>query len=112
MPSDLYMQQVIESGIFVADPPGAPNPFTGPFVQDITASFTAELALVLDAAALVARLNLVLCAGRLSASTTTSMVNALNATPLTASSSTGERLNRVRGATLMVLACAEYLIQK
>ena len=40
------------------------------------------------------------------------MVNALNATPLTASSSVGERLNRVRGATLMVLASAEYLIQK
>ena len=107
-----YMQQVIESGIFVADPPGAPNPFTGPYVQDITASFTAELAIVLDAAALVARLNLVLCAGRLSAATATSMVTALNATPLTANSSSGERLNRVRGATLMVLASAEYLIQK
>ena len=107
-----YMQQVIEIGIFVASPPGAPNPFTGPYVQDITASFSAELAIALDAAALVARLNLVLCAGRLSAATVTLMVNALNATPLTAASSNGEKLNRVRGATLMVLASAEYLIQK
>ena len=107
-----YMQQVLEGGIFVASPPGAPNPFTGPYVQDITASFSAEVAIAQDAAALVARLNLVLCAGRLSAATVTLMVNALNATPLTASSSNDQKLNRVRGATLMVLASAEYLIQK
>ena len=107
-----YMQQVIEVGVFVASPPGAPNPFTGPYVQDITASFSAELALALDAAALVARLNLVLCAGRLSAATATLMVNALNATALTTASTNEQKLNRVRGATLMVLACAEYLIQK
>jgi Protein of unknown function (DUF1800) len=107
-----YMQTVLEAGIFVASPPGAPNPFTGPYVQDITASFTQELALALDATALVAGLNLVMCAGRLSAATATLMVTALNATPLTAASSTNDRLNRVRGAVLMVLASAEYLIQK
>ena len=107
-----YMQRVIEVGEFVASPPGAPNPFTGPYVQDITASFSAELAVALDAVALIARLNLVLCAGRLSTATTSLMVNALNATPLTAASTNEQKLNRVRGATLMVLACAEYLIQK
>jgi uncharacterized protein (DUF1800 family) len=107
-----YMQQVIEAGIYVASPPGAPNPFTGPYVQDITASFTAEVAIAQDAAALVARLNLVLCAGRLSADTIALMVTALNATPLTAVSPNDQKLNRVRGATLMVMACAEYLIQK
>ncbi len=107
-----YMQNVQEAGIFVASPPGAPNPFTGPFVQDITASFTQELALSLDAAALVARLNLVMCASRLSPATVTLMVTALSATPLTASSTPAQRLSRVRGAVLMVLGCAEYLIQK
>jgi Protein of unknown function (DUF1800) len=107
-----HMQTVLEAGIYVASPPGAPNPFTGPYVQDITASFNDELAIASDADALVARLNLVMCAGRLSAATRTIMVNALKATPLTAASSSGEKLNRVRGAVLMVLGCAEYLIQK
>ena len=107
-----YMQQVMEVGLFVASPPGDPNPFKGPYVQDITASFAAEVAIAADAAALVARLNLVLCAGRLSAATSALMVTALNATPITASSPNDQKLNRVRGATLMVLACAEYLIQK
>jgi uncharacterized protein (DUF1800 family) len=107
-----HMQTVLEAGIYVASPAGAPNPFTGPYVQDITASFNDELAIASDADALVARLNLVMCAGRLSAATRTIMVNALKATPLTAASSSGEKLNRVRGAVLMVLGCAEYLIQK
>ncbi len=107
-----YMQQVIEVGIFVASPPGAPNPFTGPYVQDITASFSAELAIAQDAGALVARLNLVMCAGRLSDATIAIMVNALNAVPVTAASPNDQKLNRVRGAVLMVLGCAEYLIQK
>jgi uncharacterized protein (DUF1800 family) len=107
-----YMQQVIEVGLFVASPPGAPNPFTGPYVQDITASFAAEVAIAQDAAALVARLNLVMCAGRLSGATIALMVNALNAVPVTATSPNDQKLNRVRGAVLMVLGCAEYLIQK
>jgi uncharacterized protein (DUF1800 family) len=107
-----YMQQVQEAGIYVASPPGAPNPFEGPYVQDITASFSQELLLVGDASALVARLNLVLCAGRLSAATIAIMVNALNATPVNANSGNYEKLSRVRAATLMVLGCSEYLVQK
>jgi hypothetical protein len=106
------MQIVQFVGLYVASPPGAPNPFTGPYVQDITASFASEVAIAPDAAALVARINLVMCAGRLSAATVTLMVNALNALPVTASSSNDAKLNRVRGAVLMVLGCAEYLIQK
>jgi uncharacterized protein (DUF1800 family) len=107
-----YMQQVLESGIFVASPPGDPNPFEGPYVQDITASYVRELAIVTDAAALVARINLVMCAGRLSPATVTIMVNALNATPVTASSDSYFKLSRVRAAILMAMGCAEYLIQK
>jgi uncharacterized protein (DUF1800 family) len=107
-----YMQIVQFVGLYVASPPGAPNPFTGPYVQDITASFAQEVAIATDAAALVARINLVMCAGRLSAATVTLMVNALNAIPVTATSSNDNKLNRVRGAVLMVLGCAEYLIQK
>jgi uncharacterized protein (DUF1800 family) len=107
-----YLQEVQEGGIYVASPAGAPNPFEGPYEQDIIASFARELEIVLDAAALVARLNLVLCAGRLSPATVTIMVNALNATPLTAGSGDYQKISRVRAAVLMVLGCAEYLIQK
>jgi uncharacterized protein (DUF1800 family) len=107
-----YMQNIQEAGVYVASPAGAPNPFTGPYVQDITAKFTQELTIVGDAIALVSRLNLIMCAGRISTATTTLMVNALNATPITAISSANEKLNRVRSAVLMVLACSEYLVQK
>jgi uncharacterized protein (DUF1800 family) len=92
-----YMMGVISSGLASGD---------------MNASYDTELALVLDAAALVHRLNLLLCAGQLSAANQTFIVNALNATVLTASSTSTAKRNRVCGAILMVMACAEYLIQK
>lgn len=107
-----YMQELMEGGVYVASPPGDPNPFEGPYVQDITASFARELELVTDAAALVARVNLVLCAGRLSPATVAIMVSALNATQVTATSDAFTRISRVRAAALMAMGCAEYLIQK
>jgi len=79
---------------------------------DILARYTAELALATDAPALVARLALLLCAEQLSAATQTVIVNALNATPVTAGSSDTAKRNRVYAAVLMVMASAEYLVQK
>ncbi len=110
-----YMQNMVLRGQYVNSPEvpqsqyvaGAPT--NG---YDITAAYTAELALVLDATALVARLSLLLCAGQLSAATQTLIVTALNATPLTAASLPAAKLNRVAAAVLMVMASAEYLVQK
>jgi uncharacterized protein (DUF1800 family) len=79
---------------------------------DIKAAYANELALVTDATALVQRLNLLLCAGQLSAATQTLIVNALQATSVTSSSSDTVKRNRVCAAVLMVMASAEYLIQK
>ena len=79
---------------------------------DITAPYLAELALVTDAAALVQRVNLLMAAGQLSAATQTLIVTALNATPVTAISTAAIKRNRVAAAVLMVMASAEYLIQK
>jgi uncharacterized protein (DUF1800 family) len=79
---------------------------------DIKATYTVELALVTDAAALVQRLNTVLCAGQLSVSNQTLMVTALNATVVTATSTDTVKKNRIYAAVLMVLASANYLIQK
>ena len=106
-----YMQDRIRNG-FNIDSPGLPeHNYTG-YVRDITAPYTAELALVLDPPALVRRLSLILCAGQLTATTQTLIVNALNATTLTAASSANARLDRVCSAVLLVLASADYLIQK
>lgn len=79
---------------------------------DISAAYTAELALVQDAAALVRRLNLLLCAGQLSAANQTLIAGALNATPLSVSSAVTAQRNRVYAAILLVMASAEYLVQK
>ena len=107
-----YMQGVIRNGIFVNAPDlpqSASNATNG---YDITAAYTAELALVLDTTALVKRLGLLLCAGQLSAVTQGLIVAALNATPVTAASTDTIKLNRVAAAVLLVMASSEYLIQK
>ena len=80
--------------------------------RDMQASYTPELALVLDATALVRRVSLLLSGGQVSAANQLAMVSALENTPLTAASSASAKLNRVRAAVLMVMACAQYLIQK
>ena len=107
-----YMQGVIRNGIFVNAPDlpqSASNSTNG---YDITAAYTAELALVLDTTALVKRLGLLLCASQLSAATQALIVAALNATPVTAASTDTVKLNRVAAAVLLVMASSEYLIQK
>ena len=107
-----YLQGVVRSGIFVNAPDVPNNASNGTNGYDITAAYTAELALVLDAAALVKRLNLLLCAGQLSAANQTLIVNALNATPLTATSTDSARRDRIAAGVLLVMASADYLIQK
>ena len=106
-----YMQNVVRWGVFVPEPSQAEGLFRN-YVPDVMAAYTAELALVLDAPALVRRLNLLMSAGQLSDATQKIMVDALNATALTASSTAAQRLDRVCGAVLMVLGCSEYLVQK
>jgi uncharacterized protein (DUF1800 family) len=107
-----YLQGVIRNGIYVnaPDQPNAGSNASNGY--DITAAYTGELALVTDATALVRRLSLLLCADQLSASTQTLIVNALNATPVTAASTDTVKRNRVAAAVLMVMASAEYLVQK
>lgn len=107
-----YMQGVIRNGIFVNAPDVPQSTSNTTNGYDITAAYTAELALVLDAAALVKRLGLLLCAGQLSGATQGLIVAALNATPVTATSTDAVKLNRVAAAVLLVMASSEYLIQK
>ncbi len=107
-----YLQGVVRNGLYVnaPDQPNAGSNASNGY--DITAAYTGELALVSDATALVKRLSLLLCADQLAASTQTLIVNALNATPVTAASTDAVKRNRVAAAVLMVMASAEYLVQK
>ena len=95
-----FIMSTISAGI------GPNNP------RDMKASYAAELALVTDAAALVKRVCLLLSAGQVSAANQLAIVNALANTPVTATSSAATKSNRVYAAVLMVMACAQYLVQK
>jgi uncharacterized protein (DUF1800 family) len=86
-----------------------PNGFNS---KDVVASYAAEKALVLDAAALVRRLNLLMAANQLDADTLALITNALATPAVTASSSDTLKNNRVYAAVLMVMAAPGYLIQK
>ena len=107
-----YMQGVIRNGIFVNAPDLPNNASNAANGFDIAAAYSAELPLAGDAVALVKRLNLLLCAGQLSADNQALIVNALNATAITASSSDSARRDRVAAGVLLVMASADYLIQK
>lgn len=107
-----YMQNVIRNGIFVNTPNLPNNVKNAKGVLDISATYKDELAIVTDAPALVKRLNRLQCAGQLSAATQALMINALNATPVSATSSEAVKLNRVASAIFMVMAAPEYLVQK
>ncbi|HSV61439.1 MAG TPA: DUF1800 domain-containing protein [Variovorax sp.] len=80
--------------------------------KDVMAAYAAEKALVLDPAALVARLNLMLCGNQLHEASLKLIVNALGTPALTAASSDALKLNRVCAAVLLVMASSEYLVQK
>lgn len=108
-----YMQGAIRNGISCPSP-DVPQVVSGSgnYQFDVKASYADELELVSHAAALVNHLGLVLCAGGLSSVTQTLIVSVLNAKPITAASTDADKLDRIAAAVLMVMASAEYLIQK
>ena len=87
-----FMQSVIQNGI-----------------GELKPDYTAELPQANDAAALVARYNLLLAGGRLGADTLGTITSAVGS--IAASTDTG-RLNRVRAAILLVMAAPDYQIQQ
>jgi uncharacterized protein (DUF1800 family) len=91
-----YMQERIRNGVGT----------------DMQPAYAQELALVADAPALVRRLNLLLTGGQLSAATVALITNAVASVAVTASSTDSVRRNRVAAAVLLVMASAEYLVQK
>ncbi len=80
--------------------------------NDIKPDYSAISGLVLSSQQLVDWLNLHLTANQLSANTVTLIKTALDAVPLTASSSDADKRLRLQTAVLLVMACPEYLVQK
>jgi uncharacterized protein (DUF1800 family) len=72
-------------------------------------AYSAEVALAATPADLVARLNLLLCAGQLSPATQKTIADAVASISATAA---GSALTRVQAAIVLTMACPEYLIQK
>ena len=106
-----FMQNCIRNGFNAYSPTVPELNYQNP-VRDLVADYASVLPLVADASALVAKLNLLLCAGQLPAASVTLMVNALNATPVTAASASNIKLDRIAAAVLMVMASSSYLVQK
>lgn len=107
-----YMQGAIRNGIFVNAPDLPNNGSTAANGFDIKTLYPNEMAIVTDADALVARINLLMCAGQLSANTVKIIADAIKATPVTATSSESTKLNRIASVVFLTMASAEYLIQK
>lgn len=104
-------------GIYVVwpDRPGTPFPYAGPYPgdgHDIRTDYAPEVALAHDAVALLKRLNLLLCAGQLSVATQQRIAAALGERPVTSASTAEEKRHRVVAAIVMVMCCAEYIVQK
>ena len=108
-----FMQDVIQRGINCPEP-GVPQAAYTNYQYDVKATYSREMSLVTDATALIRHLSLVLTAGQIAPGSDNEllMVNALNATPVTASSSADVKQRRVWAAVLMIMACPQYLIQK
>ena len=107
-----WIQDISRRGIAVKNPTVPYQVGGGPDVFDMQATYANELPIAHDAAALVRRLSLLLCAGQLSSASQTLIVDALEASPITSTSSSTVKLDRVASAVLLVMASAEYLVQK
>ena len=106
-----YMQGVIRDGIRCPEPT-VPQAAYNNYIIDISASYASELALASDASALVRRLNLILCAGQMLEANQSLIIAALNGTPVSATSTAAQKLDRVAAGVLLVMASADYLVQR
>lgn len=108
-----FMQDVIRYGLYCSEP-SLPQGADTNYLPDIQATYVNELAIVADPTALVNRLNLLLAAGRVSASNQALMVSALTSMPINSTvlaDQTNQKLDRIAAAVLMVMASSEYLVQ-
>lgn len=80
--------------------------------NDVRATYSALLPIAHDPQAVLDWLDLRMTANQLSAETRTTILNALTAMNVTASSSNDAKLDLLAGACLLILSTPEYLVQK
>ena len=80
--------------------------------NDVKATYTRELAIVSNTAALLNRLSLLLSGNQLTDTTKATIKAALDATTVTDTSALADKERRVYLATLLVFASPDYLVQK
>jgi uncharacterized protein (DUF1800 family) len=80
----------------------------GPITDYLATDYAAELPLASNPAALVERLNLLLAAGRMSAATKQTVLDAINSIPLSATSANA----RVATAVALTMVSPDYIVQK
>jgi uncharacterized protein (DUF1800 family) len=108
-----FMEYVIRDGIYVSGPASLEQyPEGGDWTPDIAAPYTRQLQLVNDPQALVDHLALVLCADQLSPATRQKIVSTLQRNALDPGNLAESRRNRIGAAIFLIMASAEYLIQK
>ena len=107
-----FMQNAARFGLYSSGPDLPQAASSSANGYDMAPAYTVEKTLLTNAAALVARLNLLLAAGQLSTATTSLIVSALNTVNVTTTSTDAVRTARMGAAVLMVMASPEYLVQK
>jgi hypothetical protein len=113
-----FCESMVMRGMFITwpDKPGFPQVYAGPYPvdgYDINTDYAAEIPLAADPAALLRRLNLLLCAGQLSAATQQKILTILTeGITITETSTTAQKRNRVAAAITLIMCSPEYLIQK
>jgi uncharacterized protein (DUF1800 family) len=80
--------------------------------NDIKANYATEIALAHDAPALLDRLDVLLTAGQLRASTRQLILTALATPVVSTTSSDSAKLNRIAAAIFLIMASPDYLVQK
>lgn len=110
------LTQLVLDGPYIFAPERPDNDQTVPSAQsgigDMVPDYSREMALAPDVVALLERLNLLLCAGQLSANTRARLGAALQEMNVTPSSDARTRHGRVAQAVLMIMLCPEFLVQK
>jgi uncharacterized protein (DUF1800 family) len=122
-----YMDYVIRQGIRVSRANTSEVTYDPPYSSDIVGDYSSLLALINNASinpaeglrvaqAIVARLNLLLCAGQLSAGTISIITNALRdgmiQRSITSTTNIDIRRDLVAAAILLVMTSPDYLVQK
>ena len=109
-----YLQGIVALGFGSTDPsvPQIVQGSTAPYVPMLVPDYSVELGIVHDTEALIKRLNLLLCAGQLSASTQQFIAKALAIDRPTIEKSADFKRYHLARAILFVMCSAEYLVQK